>query len=395
MANENPNRPWQSPSFPGNNQSEPKVTKQPETEAPRNEGPEYEAPRTEAPGYEAPGTGTPGYGASGYGAPKYAASGYGAPGYGQPNQGYGPGYAPSPYRQPVIKPGTMILRPQTASEIVSTSFGTFRFNARTTFAISSIMALFVFLIEYLVQSAFTDLDMLATRNPWDIFTDYTAFSGQGLANIVVLLATAPLIFVAMEGVLGRKISAQQTVELTRGNRGSYALLAVIAFLIPPLITAASIGVPLLFIEPGLVSLVWFFAISVVLQIAFYLIAIRFMFAFPIILVEGQKVRPALSRSWKLTRERFWPLLGTSLLMGLAMLAIAIAFSAIFGVISGLVIFFESTTLLALITAISTALIVLLITPLSVYALTLMYVDTRIRKEGYDIDLARSRQTEAL
>ncbi|MDK8351994.1 glycerophosphoryl diester phosphodiesterase membrane domain-containing protein, partial [Gleimia europaea] len=162
-----------------------------------------------------------------------------------------------------------------------------------------------------------------------------------------------------------------------------------------LITAVSIGIPLLFIDPGLSSLVLFLGISVVLQIAFYLIAIRFMFAFPIILIEGQKMRSALSRSWKLTRERFWPLLGTSLLMGLALLAITIAFSMIFGVISGLVIVFESTKLLALITSISTALIYLLIAPLTVYALTLMYVDTRIRKEGYDIELARSGQAEAL
>lgn len=385
MANENPNNPWQSPNSPGNNQPGPDAARQPETETPQQGAPEHGAP----------GNGTLGYGTPAHEAPGYAAPGYGAPGYGQPNQGYGAGYAQAPYRQPLIKPGTMILRPQTASEIVSTSFGTFRFNARTTFAISSIIALLVFVLEYLVQSTITDLDLLTTQSTWEIITNYTSFSAQGLAGIILLLGAAPLIFVAMEGVLGRKISAQQAVELTRGNRGSYVLLALLTFLIPPLITAISIGIPLLFIDPGLSSLVLFLGISVVLQIAFYLIAIRFMFAFPIILVEGQKMRSALSRSWKLTRERFWPLLGTSLLMGLALLAITIAFSVFFGVISGLVIVFESTKLLALVTSISTALIYLLIAPLTVYALTLMYVDTRIRKEGYDIELARSGQAKAL
>lgn len=385
MANENPNNPWQSPNSPGNNQPGPDAARQPETETPQQGAPEHGAP----------GNGTLGYGTPAHEAPGYAAPGYGAPGYGQPNQGYGAGYAQAPYRQPLIKPGTMILRPQTASEIVSTSFGTFRFNARTTFAISSIIALLVFVLEYLVQSTITDLDLLTTQSTWEIITNYTSFSAQGLAGIILLLGAAPLIFVAMEGVLGRKISAQQAVELTRGNRGSYILLALLTFLIPPLITAISIGIPLLFIDPGLSSLVLFLGISVVLQIAFYLIAIRFMFAFPIILVEGQKMRSAISRSWKLTRERFWPLLGTSLLMGLALLAITIAFSVFFGVISGLVIVFESTKLLALVTSISTALIYLLIAPLTVYALTLMYVDTRIRKEGYDIELARSGQAEAL
>lgn len=385
MANENPNNPWQSPNSPGNNQPGPDAARQPETETPQQGAPEHGAP----------GNGTLGYGTPAHEASGYAAPGYGAPGYGQPNQGYGAGYAQAPYRQPLIKPGTMILRPQTASEIVSTSFGTFRFNARTTFAISSIIALLVFVLEYLVQSTITDLDLLTTQSTWEIITNYTSFSAQGLAGIILLLGAAPLIFVAMEGVLGCKISAQQAVELTRGNRGSYILLALSTFLIPPLITAISIGIPLLFIDPGLSSLVLFLGISVVLQIAFYLIAIRFMFAFPIILVEGQKMRSALSRSWKLTRERFWPLLGTSLLMGLALLAITIAFSVFFGVISGLVIVFESTKLLALVTSISTALIYLLIAPLTVYALTLMYVDTRIRKEGYDIELARSGQAEAL
>ena len=385
MANENPNNPWQSPNSPGNNQPGSDAARHPETET-QQQG---------APGHGTPGNGTPGYGTPAHEAPGYAAPGYGAPGYGQPNQGYGTGYAQAPYRQALIKPGTMILRPQTASEIVSTSFGTFRFNARTTFAISSIIALLVFVLEYLVQSTITDLDLLTTQSTWEIITNYTSFSAQGLAGIILLLGAAPLIFVAMEGVLGRKISAQQAVELTRGNRGSYVLLALLTFLIPPLITAISIGIPLLFIDPGLSSLVLFLGISVVLQIAFYLIAIRFMFAFPIILVEGQKMRSALSRSWKLTRERFWPLLDTSLLMGLALLAITIAFSVFFGVISGLVIIFESTKLLALVTSISTALIYLLIAPLTVYALTLMYVDTRIRKEGYDIELARSGQAEAL
>ena len=385
MANENPNNPWQSPNSPGSNQSGSDAARQPETETPQQG----------APGHGTPGNGTPGYGTPAHETPGYGAPGYGAPGYGQPNQGYGPGYASAPYRQPLIKPGTMILRPQTASEIVSTSFGTFRFNARTTFAISSIIALLVFVLEYLVQSTITDLDLLTTQSTWEIITNYTSFSAQGLAGIILLLGAAPLIFVAMEGVLGRKISAQQAVELTRGNRGSYVLLALLTFLIPPLITAVSIGIPLLFIDPGLSSIVLFLGISVVLQIAFYLIAIRFMFAFPIILVEGQKMRSALSRSWKLTRERFWPLLGTSLLMGLALLAITIAFSMIFGVISGLVIVFESTKLLVLITSVSTALIYLFIAPLTVYALTLMYVDTRIRKEGYDIELAQSGRTDTL
>ncbi len=385
MANENPNTPWQSPNSPGSSQSGSDTARQTETETPQQE----------APGYGVPGNGTPESTAPAYGAPEYAAPGYGAPGYGQPNQSYGAGYAPAPYRQPLIKPGTMILRPQTASEIVSTSFGTFRFNARATLAISSIIALLVFVLEYLVQSTIIDLDLRTTQGTWEIITNYTTFSAQGLAGIILLLGAAPLIFVAMEGVLGRKISAQQAVELTRGNRGSYVLLALLTFLIPPLITAVSIGIPLLFIDPGLSSLVLFLGIAAVLQIAFYLIAIRFMFAFPIILIEGQKMRPALSRSWKLTRERFWPLLGTSLLMGLALMAITIAFGMIFGVISGLVIIFESTKLLALVTSISTALIYLLIAPLTVYALTLMYIDTRIRKEGYDIELARSGQAETL
>lgn len=385
MANENPNTPWQSPNSPGSSQSGSDTARQTETETPQQE----------APGYGVPGNGTPESTAPAYGAPEYAAPGYGAPGYGQPNQSYGAGYASAPYRQPLIKPGTMILRPQTASEIVSTSFGTFRFNARATLAISSIIALLVFVLEYLVQSTIIDLDLRTTQGTWEIITNYTTFSAQGLAGIILLLGAAPLIFVAMEGVLGRKISAQQAVELTRGNRGSYVLLALLTFLIPPLITAVSIGIPLLFIDPGLSSLVLFLGIAAVLQIAFYLIAIRFMFAFPIILIEGQKMRPALSRSWKLTRERFWPLLGTSLLLGLALLAITIALSMIFGVISGLVIIFESTKLLTLVTSISTALIYLLIAPLTVYALTLMYIDTRIRKEGYDIELARSGQAETL
>ncbi len=114
--------------------------------------------------------------------------------------------------------------------------------------------------------------------------------------------------------------------------------------------------------------------------------VRTSLAAPAIVLEGVSGWGGLKRSWQLTRRLGWRLLGIRLLLLL-----------ITGIISGVF-----STLLTLAGAgldsngqfilgeVAGAVVAVFVSPITYIAVTLLYYDTRIRKEGFDIEmLARS------
>lgn len=107
---------------------------------------------------------------------------------------------------------------------------------------------------------------------------------------------------------------------------------------------------------------------------------------PVIGGEQASTGDALRRSIELVRPRFWPVLGTVVLMGLVASVLGNVLSALPQGIAA-VIGLESGWPLA---ALGAVIGQLLTTPFVAAATTLLYLDLRIRTEGLDIELAARR-----
>ena len=127
------------------------------------------------------------------------------------------------------------------------------------------------------------------------------------------------------------------------------------------------------------GILWLILIGV--PLFFYLLVIWF-FAMPAVVIEGRDGIAALKRSRELTLGSWWRLFGIVIIYVLLIIAVVIAV----GIIS---VAMDNDVLLTL----GTALIWALLTPLYYAGSVLVYVDLRVRNEGYGTealaaDLAR-------
>jgi len=122
-------------------------------------------------------------------------------------------------------------------------------------------------------------------------------------------------------------------------------------------------------------------VGVVVPLAFLSVAM------PVLLVEGLGAGPSLSRSWRLVRGTFWRVLGIvalSILLATAFqAALSAPLAALFFVDVGPVL---QQVLTSLVTAVATV----LVTPFSAALTMALYVDLRVRKEGFDLVLWAQR-----
>jgi hypothetical protein len=157
--------------------------------------------------------------------------------------------------------------------------------------------------------------------------------------------------------------------------GFLIALAVAVFILVGLAIAAGVAGALL----GVLVL-----IAVLVGAVF--VYVRTSLAAPAIVLEGLSGWRGLQRSWQLVRGVYWRMLGIRLLI----LVIA---AIITGIVSGLLSLAGSgldANGQFIVTEIAGAIAAVFVGPITYIAVTLLYYDTRIRKEGFDIEmLARS------
>ena len=118
------------------------------------------------------------------------------------------------------------------------------------------------------------------------------------------------------------------------------------------------------------------------------VLIRWAVDTPALFAEGVGPVKAIGRSWNLSRNNWWRILGILLLVGIMVSLIQTALGALFGGIAALIPGVSDDIRAGLVTTVST-LVSALVGALSPIAITLLYLDLRVRKEGLDLDqLAR-------
>jgi hypothetical protein len=116
--------------------------------------------------------------------------------------------------------------------------------------------------------------------------------------------------------------------------------------------------------------------------------VRWSVDMPALFAEGVGPVKAIGRSWNLTRDNWWRTFGILLLVLIMVGLIQSALGALFGGIAALIPGISDEIRAGLVTTVSTV-ISALVGALSPIAITLLYLDLRVRKEGLDLDqLAR-------
>lgn len=355
----------------------------------------------------------PGYGSTqpgyGYGQPVtnsqpgygYVQPGYG---YGNPNTN-GTGGAPrnGAFTWAQAKPGIVPIRPLQIGDLFAGSFSLLRYNPKAVLGIPALMIVVgTILSSFLaVTSSAALVQGIADGNSDGFFAAFFGFSVVPLM-LASLLATGPLAIVTLEAVKGRKISVGDTWKAFKPRIWKYlAVTFITGILISVLSVLALIAIIVAIASiPGntnvgiLSAMIFIFLIFLITAFLMYAAYMKFIFAGPIVVTTNLGVFASIGRAWKLTNKRFLRILGTGLLFmfvvnfGLSLL------STPFTILLTLPLALSGTDptasgLIGVLPLIFTAFISFLTVPLYAGFHTLLYVDQRIRLEGYDIELLTS------
>lgn len=118
------------------------------------------------------------------------------------------------------------------------------------------------------------------------------------------------------------------------------------------------------------------------------VAIRWSVAIPALFAEGIGPVKALGRSWNLVRDNWWRTLGILIIVSIMVSLIETALQVLFGGVAAVVPGLNGDLRAGVITT-TTTLVDALVGAITPIAITMLYLDLRVRKEGLDLDqLAR-------
>lgn len=305
-----------------------------------------------------------------------------------------PEQAPADSGGRLAEPGIIEPRPLTVGDVLGGAFRAVRYNPMTMFGLTLVVVL---LSQFLAVGAGYLIDrQFAPILPQDDLGGVTSMLGWSslTSTIATLLATIvaeiALSFAVHEAVFARRTKPAAALQRLGSRAGAALAFAALTGL------AGIIAIGLMVFAAGMLAEAigengWL--ILVVLVPAFFVaaiwISIRLLLAPCAIAIEQAGPIQAIRRSWRLSKGRFWRLLGIYLL---ASVLISMAASTVSSVFSFAVMFVGMSNMeLGMIaaTVVSTVISAVLSLPLTAAVVTLLYVDARIRGEGYELQLAEA------
>jgi hypothetical protein len=336
-----------------------------------------------------------------------------APPEGPPaHMGAAPAYAPTlgvPHQGMEFRPGIIPLRPLGLGDVYGAVIKAVRGNVGATMGLALLTTL-VFLVPTTALGAWiASLESLDFQSTEDVFPvagmlgSYVPALGTGLSAV---LLTGFLAFVIGQAVMGRKVSAGQTWEGTRSRLPLLVAATFVTGLIIGLALCAVLVVPAVLVvaavrsgdESGLVGTILLAVLAVLAAIALvFFLSTRLAFVGVVVVLEKAGLGAALARSWRLTGGReFWRVLGIRLLTGLVVGIAAQVLSVPISLLGGLALVATDDpsrmfVWQAVISGLSGLITGAITTPFTAGVDALLYVDQRIRREGFDVALVSAAQ----
>ncbi|MDR6973290.1 hypothetical protein [Leifsonia shinshuensis] len=363
-------------------------------------------------------------------APQY---GQQPPQYGWQQPPYGQQYAPAggqPGWTPPPKPGLIPLRPLTLGPLLAAPFQALRRNPRITVGAALILqGIPAILVSVLIAGG---IALLVSRALSADAQDKPALQA-GLIGGTIVLGVLSLVITTVFGALlqgvivaevaretlGEKLTFGALWRLVRGRFGALigftllfalAWIVVIALVIAIVVALASIG--------GVAGTIGAIAVGLIGGLGLIPLAVwintKLAMVPSAIVLERLPMRSAVARSWSLTNGYFWRTFGIIALVWLIVYAITQTISIPFGLLGGLIggVFAPTaasagdsassmTQLIVtqlgvnVLASIVTAVVGAIGSVIQTAAVSLLYLDLRMRKEGLDLELVRfveGRQT---
>jgi hypothetical protein len=201
----------------------------------------------------------------------------------------------------------------------------------------------------------------------------------GLGGLFLLPFSVGAVFRAVtDVVLGRTVTIAAVLRETLARYlPLLGLIALFFLLFIAWIVACIIGFVLL-VLPGLA----------VIALGVYA-TVRWSLSVAAMMAEDIGPVKSLSRSWNLVGGQWWRTAGVLLVVYIMQSIIGFALGFLFGIIAGVA---TSGDLELAVTAVGTALLSAVISPIVTIAVTLLYFDLRVRKEGLDLDQLAQQTT---
>ncbi len=302
------------------------------------------------------------------------------------------------------KPGAMPLRPLNLGDMYDAAFRIIRFNPRATVGSSVLVAAVSMAVPVLVTAVLTALvDLSAAQSGDDLTTAEllgylgsigSLFLGTLLQSIGSILVTGMVAHVTAAAAIGRRLSLGEAWAATRGSRWR---LVGLTLLLGLMVAGGLLAYGVLWLLVVVVAPTWAIVLFGVLTVpAFVVLSCWFWIRVyylpvPALMLERSGVLAAVGRGFRLTRRQFWRTFGIALLTvvvaGIAGSMLAAPFS-IGAQVLPLAMADSRYVVLAVVvlTAIGTVVQTAFVTPFTSAVTSVQYLDQRIRKEAYDVEL---------
>ncbi|MDT3766900.1 glycerophosphoryl diester phosphodiesterase membrane domain-containing protein [Gleimia hominis] len=319
---------------------------------------------------------------------------------------------PSSYGWSVVKPGIIPIRPLKLTDFFEAVFSLIRFNPAGTLGLAVLVGIIGALLAGVSSAIVTNTPMPELgEDPQQLILAFIpvglqSIGSQLLTGLLTLLAIPMLVLVTLAAVRGYKLNLKQVWAGAKPRLlpalGAGIVISIITTTVG-LVTIAAVVAAAIFIvassQIDSIHLVWVIPLLAIVGILIAaLLNARFALTMPAVVEEKLSPLKAIFRSWRLSKGNTWRLAG---ILILTMIAISVVVGVIsmplsigLGVIVGLANTSAATlsALSAAVTAISYAISFVLTIPIQAGVVTMLYVDQRIRKEGFDMQLLNESQT---
>ena len=301
------------------------------------------------------------------------------------------------------KPGAIPLRPLAIGDMYDAAFRIIRFNPKSTVGSSVLVAAVAMAIPILVTSVLTwtvDLSMAgndAGMSGAEATGLIGAMASLGLGTILqsigLILVTGMIAHVTAAAAVGRRLTLGEAWRATHGKRwrliglaallglSMLGLIGVYALTWLPVVLGGDLAV---MVGYGLVTGPLFLALLVWFWIRVYYLPV------PALMLEPVGVTGAIGRGFRLTRGQFWRTFGIALLTvviaNVAGSMLSLPASLLGPVIAGT--FSPQYALLGLVltNAFTAVVAAAFAAPFTTAVTSVQYLDQRMRKEAFDVEL---------
>jgi len=302
------------------------------------------------------------------------------------------------------KPGAMPLRPLTLGDMYDAAFRIIRFNPKATVGSAVLVSAVAWVIPVVVTAvlSFTvgaSLDATDSDSEADLVGVVGSLGSLGLGTVLstfgTILVTGMISHVAAAAAVGRRLTLGEAWAATRGKRWRLVglalllgfsvvlILGVYVLLWVGVVVAAGDSVALI-VAWGLVSVPLFVCFMVWFWVRLYYLPV------PALMLEPVGIFGAIGRGFALTRKQFWRTFGIALL---TVLVVAIAANVVgvpISIAAQILIAFAglkyTLIILTVTQALSQVISAAFVTPFTSSVTSLQYLDQRMRKEAFDVEL---------